>query len=607
MNRILTSFSAALLATGAAAQCGTTAGGAAVTLMPTGNFPAADEGLSAPIPLGFGFPMGGMTYTHGQVESNGVIYLTNGAPATGTTQFGFADYMGTAGGAPRIAPFWDDLDDAVAPASWAVTVDQSSPGVFAVNWIDVSEYFGTTAKDFNAVLFSDGRVEFHYVQATMQCDDGDCTAGISVGGGITDPGSIDLSASPSTSSPIAYERWFTGLGDFDLAGTTLQFSPNVAGGYDVATTCSAGTPASHAELGEGCYSVSDSVYSVFGDAAAASVALTGQSLQLVRNGSSYDVLWGGGSFVPPVGAPLPLGDDTEIVVPLSAPFPTPDGPQSELRVHSNGLVSWGPAPQTFPGTSSFQPAAEGFLGATNSGVWSWHDYNVTEPGSGQVLFAEVGGVVYLTWDNVESFAAPEGPNPSTIQFQLDQQSGNIVVVWPIVDGNATSVFGSAHLVGWSPGGPSEDGGSVSLPAVTGYTVPSSNLWPLRLSASPAPISTPTAGTSVTYTLDDIPETSPGSGLYIGAAVFGLGAAPAPIPLQAIGISGAQGCFLYMQPSFVASVSLVGSSPSQGVSISIPPGLPSGLKLFAQAAAYAPGLNSAGVTTSNAVVSTIGAF
>ena len=62
---------AAFFAASVSAQCLVTAGGTPVTLAPTGFYPADDEGLSAPIALGFNFPMAGAasaTFSHVVIE-----------------------------------------------------------------------------------------------------------------------------------------------------------------------------------------------------------------------------------------------------------------------------------------------------------------------------------------------------------------------------------------------------------------------------------------------------------------------------------------------------------------------------------------------------------
>src|SRR5262245_26993535 len=87
MNRILLSLCAVTtLAAAATSQCYETNYG---ILCPNPSGPAGygDDLLFAQQPLNFSFPMAGLatSYTHADICSNGVIYLTNGAPSGGTT------------------------------------------------------------------------------------------------------------------------------------------------------------------------------------------------------------------------------------------------------------------------------------------------------------------------------------------------------------------------------------------------------------------------------------------------------------------------------------------------------------------------------------------
>src|SRR5688572_5472191 len=152
MNRFLATLTAAAaFAAAASAQCFNSAGGASITgtmINHTGFDPVHDEGRSPITDMQMSFPMAGAalaSYTHCVIESNGVIYLSDavGPAMPGNYSYGsLFNLRGSAGQAPRIAPFWRDLW-APTPATWDITT-QSVPGVsFKVNWINTANYFST--------------------------------------------------------------------------------------------------------------------------------------------------------------------------------------------------------------------------------------------------------------------------------------------------------------------------------------------------------------------------------------------------------------------------------------------------------------------------------
>ena len=125
---------------------------------------------------------------------------------------------------------------------------------------------------------------------------------------------------------------------------------------------------------------------------------------------------------------------------------------------------------------------------------------------------------------------------------------------------------------------------------------------VQLSASPAPVSTATAGTLVSYTIAGIPETAPGSGTYFGITILSLGGDPIGAPLDGL---GAPGCRLFVTGLDDITMFL-GSSPVQTTTFVIPAGVAPGTQLYATAAALVqPGtLNAYGAATSNGIASFI---
>jgi hypothetical protein len=582
---------AATLAAVSTAQCWTPTGGTAVTLTATqAPLPADDEGRSTPRPLGFAFPIAGAsaaTFTHAVIESNGVLYLTNNAPAVGPTDFGFADFIGVAGDSPRIAPFWTDLEG--LSATWSVRTS-SAAGVFAIQWVNVNDFGAVPTKSFRCRLFSTGNIEFSY-SAGMNSDNGFGSIGVSPGNGTADPdGPGDLSALPSSADSIIYED-ILGPGTFDLGGRIIRFNASGAG-YTMTAVC---TPAVNEAYGDGCYNIArDSYYEDF-TTAVAPFDLANSALTMQFNGTGYLVRTGTTTFVnpPATATTLTLGDDDEATVTLTGTLNYPGGATTSLTVCSNGFVSAG----ANNGTNFFPDFLE-HLEAPDACWRSWLDNDVTQAGSGQVKFHQTATIAYVTYDNVYSFGSTD---QNRFQFQFNKSNGNVHILWQNMAGAANNI-----LVGFSPGGSSADPGSVDLSAVlpTQFTT-GPDIQPLTLTAAPRPVSTATTGTTVTFTTSNMPAAAPG--VFVGLHIFSLGATPAP-GLDLI-VIGAPGCFAHVT-TIASSTALVGATSTLTASLAIPAGVPGGTTIYSQSIALFPpnslpgGLNAFGLLSSNGIASII---
>lgn len=573
-----------------------------------------DDDLFDLQPMNITFPMAGLasSYTHAHICTNGVIYLTNGANSTGST-YAYnttAFVLGTAGTDPRIAPLWIDLE-CVPANGGGIYFNNTIPGKFVVTWANVDEWAaGTPTFTMQAQLFANGDVTFYYstnhTGITVGYGSQFVTyVGVTEGNGVVDPGATDLSLGTGVnlSSFCMYEAM--PIGGFDLQDQSITFVNAGTGYLQVAGGC---TPAYHEVLGHGCYDISDSFYQYHDDATTAP-GFSGQSMVMTPAGTNWLVTWGGGSYVTPVAAAnLGLTDDGEVGVNLSAPFPTAAGPVPTLFVGANGIVSLA-ANST---SATYAPDEALFLACPVTAFWSWHDFNPSEVGSGPVSYFEavVGAdtIAYITWEGVENY--PTGVlNPSTLQFQFNLTTGAVTFVWQSMDGDASSPYGSAHLMGWSPGGPSTDGGSQVLSTLLPIVTVPNGLAALDLSAAPAPISAAGSGTVVTYTTNNLFEMAPGSGIYVGLAMFSLGQVPGGLDLSFL---GAPGCSAYIA-SIDFSAAMVGVTSSGSVVFPIPAGLPSGLDLYSQSAnlitpnSLPNGQNAFGMTLSNGVKSHISSF
>jgi hypothetical protein len=580
-------LAAVTLATAAHAQCIDPTGSTIGLLPSTAFWPADDEGLSLPTPLGFAFPIGAGTFTHAVVESNGVVYLTNGGPAIGNTFYGFADMSGLPGDSPRIAAMWTDLQG-IAPG-YDVRVDASVPGEWKVTWVNVSEYGTVAANPFTiqAILYSSGLVDIsigHTLASGLVWYNG--TSGISEGNGVV-ASSSDLNTGPTSTVPALYEDflWATPI---DLANTTTTFLP-AGPGYTALTSCVGPTPASHTPYGQGCYKETASFYEFFDFG---TIDLSGQGMSLVPTGG-YQALPPLTTYVPPVGATtLTLGDDTETTVTLSAPFPYPGGSTTTLYVCSNGFVSTG------SNGVQYWPEVPTFLDDTHASWRVWHDFNPGAPGSGQVKFQEIGGVAYITWDGVYSYGTS---TPETFQLQFDTNTGMVHFHWVSLSG-----AGNEYLVGYSPGGTSLDPGSIDLSTAVPFLVAAADLAPLTLTATPPAISTPVSGTVVSYDVSNMPPFAPG--VYVGVVVLSNGQILPP-GLDLGLLLGAPGCAAFV-PSLDVMLAVVGGTPNLSATFPYPAGIPVGTMFYAQAAALFPpgslpnGQNPGGISTSNGITTLI---
>ena len=600
MNRLLVCFSAAaMFAAAATAQClNTTSPG---TLIGVGD----DTYFAAHYPLGFAFPVAGSvngTYTHFRVSCNGWIILTDGVntPAAGApASYGsIASALGATGGPPRVLAFARDLNLTAANSAGLYYDNTTNPGVSTtITWKNAVDYSNILpTKDIRIELFATGQIQLSY---SASCDvAGAASAYVGVSGGqvLVDPGQSDLSAAPVTASNAIYQIFPTST--FDLKNSAITFTP-AGSGWVVNTTCQV-LPANHTSYGSGCYTISDSIYQSFANAAAASAARSNTAITFTPVGGGGSLVTSGGAFQPvgsvqAVPTIVAVGDDVSQVVPFTVgSFPGSTG----LSICSNGFVS----AATGNGTG-FTPTVSTLLGDPQKSWRSWHDMNPTILGSGQIKYEESAALTMVTWDGVYDYGGTTAADANTIQMQF-YPSGVVTVVWGTL--STLGASGTGYLVGYSPGGASTDGGSVDLATVLPQVVSGTNLSPMVLSASPAPVSTPALGTLVTYTQSNIPEAVPTSGVYFGITILSVGQ---NLPGTDLGFLGMPGCNLHVA-SLDATLSFVGATNSQTTQFQIPAGVPYGFQLFAQSAAIiAPnslpnGQNAFGATLSNALASFI---
>ena len=179
--------------------------------LPGTPLPLSDES-AIEVPFGdFAFPFASSTWSSVFVNSNG--NLTFGQPKL--------DFTPTPtellNGPPSIAPLWDDLD----PGTGGYVYYRRTADALTVTFDDVFEFGRSVPTDFSVTMWATGSIEFRYGEHGGN----DGLVGISPGGGVADPGEVDLSAAtgPFPADDPVYEEFV--YGQFDLDTRVLTFGP----------------------------------------------------------------------------------------------------------------------------------------------------------------------------------------------------------------------------------------------------------------------------------------------------------------------------------------------------------------------------------------------
>ena len=145
--------------------------GAGAFAVSAGNI-AFDPTIGAALPLGdddavevalggFSFPYLGNSYSSVFVGSDGHITLGAAEASSNTRNAGRH-----IGGPPRISPLFADLDPSATGAG-SVNADVRADRI-VVTWSGVAEFGTTTSNTFQAVLRSDGRIDFIYSTVALE-------------------------------------------------------------------------------------------------------------------------------------------------------------------------------------------------------------------------------------------------------------------------------------------------------------------------------------------------------------------------------------------------------------------------------------------------------
>ncbi len=184
--------------------------------------PLADDD-SQQIPIAFPFPFFGNSYQSIFVNSDGNLTFLEGDSASTPRSLGRL-----AGGPPRLAPLFDDLNPAQAPQGVMVT---SEPSRLVVSWVQVPEYgdFGTGAfQTFQVRLYPNGRIEFAYAGINVQ----GAVVGIGPGGLQGTTSVVSFAAGSTAVYPTTVAEVFASSDEVDIETATQRFLETHDDSYD---------------------------------------------------------------------------------------------------------------------------------------------------------------------------------------------------------------------------------------------------------------------------------------------------------------------------------------------------------------------------------------
>ena len=571
------------LTTAAAAQ-------ACITPAPYGtSLGSLADVVHAPQPIGFAFPFAGSTFTDVHVSDHGIVWLSNAGvplpPSNSNVTYNITPSTLTAFG-PCIAAFWADATPGAAPNPIGEVLVDASSTRCRITWRGMYTFFNQPpAYTFQLTLHPNGEIDFVWDGNTRNYGSPwtpSAIVGVSPGSGSTLPASSDLSAGLTTASRTVFEE-FAAPSTFDLSADGLRFSP-ANPGWTVQALGGSQQCSTVQSYGTGCIAVTGNAHELL---PAGNFDLAGKAFVATRNGNHYSLLESTtASIVPPSATAqlLPLGDDDALTVNLSAQMPIPGSTTNQLTVCSNGIVTLGPVSNTI----AFAPSTSDFLTWPRPAVAPmWHDFQPNATGSGSIKFEEIGGIAYLTWDDVYNWGQVTG---ETFQVQFDVATGDITVVYASNHNN----IGNDYLVGVTAGGPLTNPGGYDLSVVlqSGVDVFDAESSPLQLSGD-----RPQLGTQWNLLTQNVDSLSPINIVFFGTM------RSSGIPLATIGLQ-APGCFIWLGDALASRTSGVNGGQS-AATLAIPsnPAL-IGAAITAQSACLTT-VNPGGLLMSNGIEGRLG--
>jgi hypothetical protein len=575
MQKLISAVALSLLAPAAIAQCSISGTG---TPYGSGDDFIANGG--AGIDIGFAFPIGGTTYQFIHPSSNGFIRLSDGTVTLTNSDFSPTEAEFLAEEA-RIAPLWQD-NNLIAANNGGLFVDTSVANQCTVTWMNAVRFGQTSLFNFSCTFYVSGQVDFSYGTDIQLTQSGTLIVGMTPGNGAVSPGAVDLSAGVPTTDDTTFEQF--AANSFDMSSSQLLMIATMPGYVPVLNgpiVC-----ASKLTYGVGCGAIAgDARYELF-PLSTIDICGTGTAITFLYGGGTYTVLDSipGAYVAPTAGTVISAGDDAFGLVPLSIPMPTVNGTTSALQVCTNGFIALS---ANTPGPADYSPTAAEFAGFTQPTICGpWYDYSPNA--GGQLVYEEIAGIMYVTWDAVPAFGVAAATD--TVQYQFDLATGNCTIVYQ------STVFGGASawhtpLFGYTSGlGQTAIAEDMSAILPTTFQVGGGQ------PALSVDSNNPALGTNWDITTSGIEALSPIAITFLGNAQF-------TIPMTAIGFN-APGCDVNIN-TILGSLNAVNVGGTGTVSIPVPnnPALTGGI-LTAQSVCITL-QNPALLLTSNGVQGTFG--
>lgn len=172
---------------------------------------AIGDDASVPVTLTRPFNFQGQARNSLFVNSNGSLSFGAGDTSFQPTVPAFL------AGPPRIAPLWIDLDPTGALGNPGVVLVDTSSKPAAVHFVSVSQFFSSNPNYFTTELREQGGIAIKWGPTAR----GAGLVGVTQGGGVADPGPLDLSERGLRATGTTYENFLLnistrGVSNFDL-------------------------------------------------------------------------------------------------------------------------------------------------------------------------------------------------------------------------------------------------------------------------------------------------------------------------------------------------------------------------------------------------------